>query len=180
MSEKNGTSKFAKSDEMEALIGKYLVFEIANQEYGIPIASVKEIVGIMPITRVPKVPDFIPGVVNLRGKIIPIADLGMRFQLQTYEVTDRTCVVVVQLPDGQGIFGVIVENVPEVIDVAVEHLENAPDMGNQNEMRFITAMAKWEERVIMLLALDKLFDTKDFESESGNLLKEQDGVEAQA
>lgn len=142
---------------MDHLAGKYLTFELGAECYGAPILKVQEIIGIMNITRVPKTPDYVRGVINLRGKVIPVVALRERFGMGAVDDTDRTCIVVVQVngKDGPLVMGVLVDEVSEVINIDGAQLEPAPAFAGGLETNFLLAMAKINQRVVILLDLDR-------------------------
>jgi purine-binding chemotaxis protein CheW len=114
-----GATRTAESG-LEALAGKYLTFRLAAEEYGLEILKVQEIIGIMKVTRVPRAPAFVRGVINLRGKVIPVVDLRLKFSLEGQADTEKTCVIVVQVAHGEGarvIMGIIVDEVSEVLNI---------------------------------------------------------------
>jgi len=134
--------------------GKYLTFVLAGEEYGLEILKVREIIGIMPITAVPRTPEFVKGVINLRGKVIPVIDLRLKFGLPAAEQTDETCIIVVDV--GQMEMGVIVDRVSEVLDIAGEDIEDAPSFGAAVQTDFILGMGKSEDKVTILLDISKV------------------------
>ena len=139
--------------------GKYLTFTLADEQYGIGILKVKEIIGTMPITPVPRTPDSIKGVVNLRGKVIPIMDLRTKFGLPSQQHTDRACIVVVELeqPGGSMTTGIIVDSVSEVLNIQGEQIEPAPDFGIESGATdYIVGMAKTDDGVKILMDIDKV------------------------
>ncbi len=138
--------------------GKYLTFSLAGEEYGIGILRVKEIIGVMPITRVPRTPDFVKGVINLRGRVIPIMDLRLRFGMESTEPTERTCIVVVEIaaPSGNIIMGLIVDSVSEVLNIKQEEIEDTPSFGASIDTEYILGMAKSEKGVKILLDIEKV------------------------
>lgn len=133
---------------------KYLTFVLGEEEYGLDILKVKEIIGLMEITRVPQMPDFVRGVINLRGRIIPVIDLRSRFGLPEQEDTRETCIIVVDL--NGVLMGVVVDRVSEVLDLNLEDIEETPEFGAEVDTDFITGMGKYEDRVIMLLDIGKV------------------------
>ncbi len=135
-------------------IQKYLTFVLGQEEYGLEILKVKEIIGLMEITRVPRMPDFVRGVINLRGRIIPVIDLRSRFGMPEQEDTRETCIIVVDL-DGV-LMGVVVDRVSEVLDLSAEDIEETPEFGTAVDTAFITGMGKSGDRVIMLLDIGKV------------------------
>ena len=122
------------------------------------ILKVQEIIGMMPVTHVPRLPEFIRGVVNLRGKVIPVIDLRLKFGLSSHENTERTCIIVVQVhrTDGNVTMGIIVDEVSEVLDIKLEQIESAPSFGSTVNTEFIPGMGKVGDKVIMLLDVDKV------------------------
>lgn len=159
--------------------GKFLTFRLANEEYGIEILKAREIIGLMDITQVPRTPEFVRGVINLRGKIIPVIDLRLRFGMPTVPDTDETCIIVVDVEtqDIQTQISVVVDSVCEVIDVADSNIEPAPDLGDGESNDFIQAIAKLTQSIVILLEIDKVADanasyvTQACESNSASLTK---------
>jgi purine-binding chemotaxis protein CheW len=116
---------------LAALAGKYLSFKIGEEEYGLPILKVQEIIGMMSVTRVPRVPPFIRGVINLRGKVIPVLDVRKKFNLEQKDDTERTCIIVVRI-DHAGermTMGILVDEVSEVLNIVENQIEAAPTFG---------------------------------------------------
>lgn len=139
--------------------GKYLTFDLASEEYGIEILKVQEIIGLMPVTRVPRTPEFIRGVINLRGKVISVVDLRLKFGLDAKEDTRRTSIIVVQVKRAGGhqvTIGLIVDDVYEVIDIAAEAIEPTPEFGANIDTNFILGVGKINQKVVMLLDVDKV------------------------
>lgn len=144
------------------LAGKYLTFFLAGEEYGIPILKVQEIIGMMPITRVPRTPPFTRGVINLRGKIIPVLDLRVRFSMPPTETTDQTCIVVVR---AEGVeMGLIADRMSVVTHLAAEDIENVPDFGFDIDTRFLLAIGKSEGKVKLLLDIDRVLSREETRS----------------
>lgn len=137
--------------------GKYLTFKLQAESYGLGILKVQEIIGIMPVTRVPRTPAFTRGVINLRGKVIPVLDLRLKFGMPGTEDTERTCIIVVQVVRGDGpvTMGLIVDEVSEVIDIAASQIEPPPSLGANVDTEFILGMGKVGDKVVMLLDVDK-------------------------
>jgi len=113
--------------------GKYLTFSLAGEEYGIGILKVKEIIGMMAVTSVPQTPDFVKGVINLRGKVIPVIDLRLRFGIEREEYTERTCIIVVEISSSSGkvVIGIVVDSVSEVLNIKGEDIEDTPAFGTR-------------------------------------------------
>jgi len=151
--------------------GKYLTFCLAGEEYGIEILKVKEIIGIMPITVVPQTPSYIKGVINLRGKVIPVIDLRLRFSLSTAEFTERTCIIVVEIAAKQGtiIMGFVVDSVSEVLNIKGTDIEPTPSFGTRLNTAFILGMAKAGDGIKILLDIDKILSAEELEAASGIL-----------
>ncbi|MCF8084997.1 MAG: chemotaxis protein CheW [Deltaproteobacteria bacterium] len=143
--------------------GKYLTFSLADEEYGIGILKIKEIIGMMPITTIPQAPRFVKGVINLRGRVIPVIDLRMRFNMAEVEYTDRTCIIVVEIASHSGTLtiGVVVDSVSEVLNVKGEDIEERPDFGTRLNTDYILGMAKMEGGVKILLDIDLALSTED-------------------
>lgn len=134
--------------------GKYLTFSLAGEEYGIEILKVHEIIGMMPVTRVPRTPETIRGVINLRGKVIPIVDLRQKFCMPAGEDTERTCIIVVQAHGVQT--GVVVDSVSEVLDIPGGDVEDPPEFGAGVHTEYLLGLAKSNGRVKLLLAIDRV------------------------
>jgi purine-binding chemotaxis protein CheW len=143
--------------------GKYLTFSLAEEEYGIGILKIKEIIGMMPITSVPRTPDYVRGVINLRGKVIPVIDLRLRFNMPEKEYTDRTCIVVVEI-GGQAvemIIGIVVDSVSEVLNIKTDEIEETPAFGTSLDTDYILGMAKIEGGVKILLDIDTVLSSEE-------------------
>ncbi|MBU8850137.1 MAG: chemotaxis protein CheW [Desulfobacterales bacterium] len=138
--------------------GKYLTFTMEEEEYGIGILKVKEIIGMMSITSVPRTPEFVKGVINLRGKVIPVIDLRLKFNLEPIAYTDRTCIIVVETDSESGtvLIGIVVDAVSEVLNIKEEEIENSPSFGTKLDTDYILGMAKMEGGVKILLNIDKV------------------------
>ena len=148
---------------MEQLSGKYLTFSLGKEEYGIPIGRVKEIIGMMEITEVPRTPPFIRGVINLRGKIIPLMDLRLKFGLQEKEYTERTCIIVVEMTGEERsiqMMGVVVDMVSEVVNITEGETEAPPQYGGE-QVRFLAGMGKVKGKVVMLLDIHRVLDDQE-------------------
>ena len=143
--------------------GKYLTFALANEEYGLEILKVREIFGYMDITAVPQTPAHVKGVINLRGQVIPVIDLRAKFGMETTEVTEETCIIVVETTrDGRNIStGIVVDHVSEVLDIAGEDIEATPQFGSSVNTDFILGMGKIGDSVKILLDIDKVLTNVD-------------------
>jgi purine-binding chemotaxis protein CheW len=143
--------------------GKYLTFTLADEEYGIGILKIKEIIGMMPITLVPQTPVFVKGVINLRGKVIPVIDLRLRFGMESIDYTDRTCIIVVEIGGDAGsiMIGIVVDTVSEVLNIKKQDIEDTPKFGTKLDTNYILGMAKTESGVKILLDIDRILRTEE-------------------
>ncbi len=148
---------------MAAREGKYLTFFLAAEEYGISILRVKEIIGMMAITMIPKTPAYVKGVINLRGKVIPVVDLRLKFGMEKMEYTDRTCIIVVEArtTSGKALIGIVVDAVSEVLNVRDSDIEDTPTFGTSMKTDFILGMAKAVDGVKILLDIDAVISTQE-------------------
>lgn len=138
--------------------GKYLTFALGAEEYGLPVLKVREIIKVMDITQVPQVPGYVRGVINLRGKVIPVIDLRLKFGLPSQDYTERTCIIVVDvaMPDLSVMMGIIVDSVSEVLNIAGAEIDPAPEFGDRITTDFMLGLAKVKGAVKILLALDRI------------------------
>lgn len=145
------------------LAGKYLTFKLAEEEYGLEIMKVQEIIGMMPITSVPRVPDYVRGVINLRGRIIPTIELRKKFELPSVEDTDKTCIIVVEVMSSRGKVnvGIIVDEVAEVLDVGGDEIDEAPEFGTTLQTDFILGVGIVKGEVKILLDIDKVLTSEE-------------------
>ena len=150
--------------------GKYLTFALAHEEYGLEILKVREIIGYMDITAVPQTPHHVKGVINLRGQVIPVIDLRAKFGMETTEVTEETCIIVVEISQSGHKFstGIVVDHVQEVLDIGGEDIEEAPQFGSSVNTDFILGMGKIGETVKILLDIDRVLAGEDFNSMSSS------------
>jgi purine-binding chemotaxis protein CheW len=138
--------------------GKYLTFYLGGEEYGLEILKVSEIIGLQPITRVPRMPEFVRGVINLRGKVIPITDLRMKFGMPA-EDSEDSCIIVVQMRGIQT--GIVVDRVSEVVAITEGDIEDAPSFGAGIRTEFLLGIGKAGGRVKLLLDIDKVLATSE-------------------
>ena len=143
--------------------GKYLTFSMADEEYGIGILKIKEIIGMMPITLVPQTPEFVKGVINLRGKVIPVVDLRLRFGMESIDYTERTCIIVVEIEAQSGtvMIGIVVDAVSEVLNIKADDIEDTPTFGTKLNTDYILGMAKMEGGVKILLDIDRVLSGEE-------------------
>jgi purine-binding chemotaxis protein CheW len=159
MTETLSETKTGATVAARSLTGKYLTFTLQKESYGIEVLKVREIIRHITITVVPQMPAYIRGVINLRGKIIPVMDLRLRFGFSNVTNTDQTCIVVVQvkLPDGKATaMGMVVDGVEEVINFNATDIEQTPDFGGQIAVDYILGMAKVNGVVKVLLDIDQV------------------------
>ncbi len=140
---------------------KYLTFSLGKEEYGIGISSVLEIVGIQNITELPDVPDYVKGIINLRGKVIPVLDVRLRFGMEEKEYDARTCIVVVSVNSIS--VGLIVDEVSEVLDIMNTQIEPAPNVHKDESHKYLQGLGKVGDEVKILLNVQKLLFDKDLE-----------------
>lgn len=142
--------------------GKYLSFALGHEEYGIEILKVREIIGYMEITSVPRTPEYVKGVINLRGQVIPVLDLRTRFGMPTAEITEQTCIIVVEINQQGRRFnaGLVVDQVQEVLDIKGENIEDAPQFGSSVQTDFILGIGKIGTSIKILLDIDKVLGNK--------------------
>jgi purine-binding chemotaxis protein CheW len=150
----------AKPDERA---GKYLTFVIGKEEFGVGVLKVREIMGIQDITAVPQTPAYLRGVINLRGKVIPVIDLRLKFGLPSVEYTQRTCIIVVQVKSGAAVLlmGIVVDEVSEVITMAPGDIEDTPDFGANVATNYILGMAKIKDKVKILLDINEVLTSQE-------------------
>ena len=154
-------AKTSSAKSNQALLdreGKYLTFALANEEYGLEILKVREIIGYMDITTVPQMPGYIKGVINLRGQVIPVIDLRAKFGMETAQVTEQTCIIVVETTHSNRNYstGIVVDRVQEVLDIAGDNIEETPQFDSSVTTDFILGMGKIGDSVKILLNIDRV------------------------
>lgn len=154
LDEKTATQSPASSHE-----GKYLTFVLGEEEYGLEILKVREIIGLMEITTVPQTPEFIKGVINLRGKVIPVIDLRLKFGMAEAEPTEETCIIVVDIDDT--LMGILVDTVSEVLDIATGEIEPPPAFSSDISTEFILGMGKIKGNVKILLDINRVLSPEE-------------------
>ena len=162
--------------------GKYLTFALGSEEYGLEILKVRELIGYMEITAVPQTPHYVKGVINLRGQVIPVINLRAKFGMETIEVTEESCIIVVEVSYGNCQFstGVIVDRVQEVLDIDGSDIEEAPQFGSSVNTDFILGMGKLGDTVKILLDIDKVLAGDDFSGIAGGFDSETVAEETEA
>ncbi len=157
--------KEARASAGEQRVGKYLTFLLGREEFAIRVLKVREIMGIQDITAVPQTPGYVKGVINLRGKVIPVVDLRLKFCLPEMEYTQRTCIIVVQVQSG-GVSmhtGIVVDEVSEVLNLAAGDIEDTPDFGegSGSATSYLLGMAKVKGKVKILLDIDRVLSSQE-------------------
>jgi len=163
---KRGAEEIGKTAKaMLTKEGKYLGFTLKGEEYGINLKRIKEIIGMMPITAVPQTPDFVKGVFNLRGKVIPVLDLKQRFGMEESEYDERTCIIVLEFNGKSGgmMIGVVVDSVSEVQNIKAEEIEETPEIATNLNAEYIFGMAKTDQSVKMLLNIGNVVNFNNIE-----------------
>jgi purine-binding chemotaxis protein CheW len=148
-----------QQEQIRQKAGKYLTFVLAGEEYGLEILKVREIIGMMDITAVPRTPEFVKGVINLRGKVIPVVDLRLKFGMQQADQTAETCIIVVYVGDME--MGILVDKVSEVLDISGEDIEEAPSFGVNVDTEFILGIGKAGGKVTILLDIGRVLTKED-------------------
>ena len=160
------TANYADQDApaLTGQAGKYLTFQLGEEAYGLEILRVQEIIGMMSVTRVPGTPEFVRGVINLRGKVIPVVDLRLKFGLEKQPDTEKTCIIVAQVVRAEQdvTMGIIVDEVLEVLDIAGDQIEPPPSFGSAVDTDFILGMGKVGRKVVMLLDVDRVLSSGEF------------------
>ncbi len=151
----------ATASNKQTTEGKFLTFALNEEVYGVEILKVKEIICLMDITTVPKTPEYMKGVINLRGKVIPIIDLRLKFTMSEKEHTKETCIIVVEV--NTSLIGIIVDSVAEVLYIKGEEIEDAPSFGQEIDTKFIIGLGKTKERIIILLDIEKVLSSEELE-----------------
>jgi purine-binding chemotaxis protein CheW len=148
--------------------GKYLTFTLAGEEYGIGLLKVKEIVGMMPITTVPRAPRSVKGVINFRGKVIPAMDLRLKLGMEEIAYTEKTCIIVVEIraQTGSELIGVAVDSVSEVVSMKEADIEDTPAFGATLDTDYILGMAKTNGGVRILLDIDRVLRDKEITAQA--------------
>jgi purine-binding chemotaxis protein CheW len=146
--------------------GKYLTFRLGNEEFAIQVLRVREIMGVQEITAVPQTPSYVKGVINLRGRVIPVVDLRLKFSLPEREYSQRTCIIVVQIECDAGklVIGVIVDGVSDVLTLQTGDIEDTPDFGSGVATPYLLGMAKIKGKVKILLDINMVLSTQDLQA----------------
>lgn len=147
-----------ESNTLQDKEGKYLTFTLAAEDYGLEILKVREIIGMMDVTAVPQTPEYVKGVINLRGRVIPVIDLRLKFGLEEAEYGERTCIIVVEVhcQVGSVQMGVVVDSVSEVLNISGDDIEPPPSFGARLNTQYILGIAKAKGTIKILLDIDKV------------------------
>jgi len=156
-------SETASGAQSDKRAGKYLTFQLTSEEFGIRVLKVREIMGLQEITAVPQTPTHVKGVINLRGKVVPVVDLRLKFGLPAAEYTQRTCIIVTQIQGESGpvLIGIVVDGVSEVLNLTAQEIEDTPDFGDETGVRYLLGMAKVKGKVKILLDIDQVLSTQE-------------------
>jgi len=151
------------SSTQDPRVGKYLIFQLGNEEYGVAVLKVREIMKLLDITPIPQTPPHVKGVINLRGKVIPVIDLRMRFQLEDQAYTAHTCIVVIRTigEEGETLMGAIVDGVVEVLLLNQTEIEDTPDFGVGAQTPYLLGIAKVKGKVKILLDIDRVMNDQE-------------------
>lgn len=169
-----GAATGRASASLHAQAGKYLTFRLAAEEYGLEILKVREIIGLMDITSVPQTPHYIRGIVNLRGKIIPVMELRLKFSMEEVEDTEQTCIIVVDVENDNDslLAGIVVDSVSEVLEIEADQLEEAPEFGGGIDTDFILGIGKIKDSVKLLLNIDEILEMQELSNIMRNVHSE--------
>ncbi|MCB1160772.1 MAG: chemotaxis protein CheW, partial [Leptospiraceae bacterium] len=153
---------------------QYLTFYCGEEIFGINILYIKEIKEFINVTSIPMMPDFIKGVINLRGNVVPVVDLSLRFSRRPTKITKRTCIIIVEIDhEGELVdIGVLVDSVSEVLDIPLENIEKTPNFGSKLRLDFINGLGKIEDEFIVLLNIKNVFSIEELSEIESNLKKE--------
>ena len=151
----------AERKKTSSLEEKYLAFILDNESYGIEILRVREIIGLMDVTTVPQTPEYMKGVINLRGKVIPVIDLRLKFSMQEKEHTDETCVIVVEVNNTS--IGIIVDSVSEVLEITRGEIEESPHFGQDIDTSYIMGLGKVKEKIVILLDIEEILSSEELD-----------------
>jgi purine-binding chemotaxis protein CheW len=152
--------------DSETQTGKYLTFLTGGEGYGLPVLKVREIMKVMEITSVPQVPAYVRGVINLRGKVIPVVDLRLKFGMPACDATDQTCIIVVEAAaaDRKAMMGLLVDGVSEVLNIQAAEIEQPPAFGDSVRTDYMQGVAKVKGTVKILLDIDRVLTGTEFDT----------------
>lgn len=149
--------------EIKAENNQYLTFNLDGEVFAIEVSKVREILDHTELTRIPQMPTFMCGVINLRGSVVPVVDMRIKFGLPTIDETVDTCIIIVEvcIDNETSVLGALVDSVQEVIDIDGDQIEEPPRMGSRMNSDFLHGMGKYDERFIMILNIDKVFSSDE-------------------
>ncbi|WP_420265883.1 chemotaxis protein CheW [Candidatus Magnetominusculus dajiuhuensis] len=158
---------------------QYLTFVLDEETFAIDISKVREVLEYTTVTRVPQMPSYMNGVINIRGSVVPVVDLSVKFGMRQFEKTVNTCVIIVEVMIGktQTVLGAVVDSVQEVMELEADNIEPAPSIGTALDTNFIKGMGKRNDRFTIILDIDRVFSTDDMASMRSGLMQQEDAVE---
>ncbi|KWT93565.1 MAG: chemotaxis protein CheW [Nitrospirota bacterium] len=158
---------------------QYLTFILNEETFAIDISKVREVLEYSTVTKVPQMPSYMDGVINIRGSVVPVVDLSMKFGMREFEKTVNTCVIIVEIMVGksQTVLGAVVDSVQEVMELEADKIEPPPSIGTSLDTSFIKGMGKRDERFIIILNIDNVFSSQDMAFMRGGDMYEEDAVE---
>ena len=150
-------------EQTETRVNQYLTFRLGQEVFASPVGQVREVLDLLPITKVPQTPDFMCGVINMRGGVVPIIDMHLKFDLPQIEQTVDTCIIVIEviLEDETIVLGMLADAVDEVVELEPDQIEPPPRLGMQIDTEFIRGMGKKDERFIIILDIDRVFSSEE-------------------
>ena len=159
-------------------IRQYLTFQLGEEVFALDVSHVREILEFTTVTKVPKTPEYMRGVINLRGSVVPVLDMRLKFGMSMTEKTVNTCIIVVEVSfEGENtIIGALVDSVQEVFELEPDQIEPAPKIGTQLKTEFIKGMGKRDDRFIIMLDIDKVFSSEELSMAQGTGMDEQKAV----
>ncbi len=159
-------------------IRQYLTFNLGEESFALDVSHVREILEFTTLTKVPKTPDYMRGVINLRGSVVPVLDMRLKFGMSMTEETVNTCIIVVEVSfEGENtIIGALVDSVQEVFELGPDQVQPAPRIGTQLKTEFIKGMGKRDDRFIIILEIDRVFSSEELSIAQGTVESEQDVV----
>ncbi|MHC1480577.1 chemotaxis protein CheW [Frateuria aurantia] len=166
------------SDIQFSPLAQHLTFNLADEEYGVDILAVREIRGWSPVTRIPQAPDYVLGVINLRGSIVPVLDMRVRFGLASAERGNASVTIIVAINERN--FGIVVDNVSDVMTITADQIQPVPDMGAVIDTRYLRGLVRHDDRMVLLLDIEKLMKPDDMASLNAALPAGVDAIDAVA
>ena len=163
-----------EDEEEDTQANKYMTFKVSKESFGIGIRFIREIIELQTITEVPEMPDFLKGVINLRGKVIPVIDLRVRFKIGAKEFDDRTCIIIIEVKDSS--VGFIVDSVEEVAEIADKNIEPAPNFRSETgKEKYISGIGKVGDHIKIILDVEKILHEDELNSLHKDLVEKTEG-----